>query len=120
MRLPRGRGPISAAVLGAVSRRTVLDQDALAGLISGLPDDVDVLTDDDLHLALWTLYELHYRGFDDVEEDREWDPGLIAARAVLEERLLAQVRLATEEWVRPALEGKGDVAERLFLLTETV
>jgi pyrroloquinoline quinone (PQQ) biosynthesis protein C len=120
MRLPRERGPLSAAVLGALSGRTELDEKAVAGLVHSLPDDVDVLTDDDFHLALWTLYELHYRGFDDAAEDGEWDPRLIAARGLLEERLLSEVRSATSEWVRPAMEARGGVAERLFALTETV
>jgi pyrroloquinoline quinone (PQQ) biosynthesis protein C len=120
MRLPRERGPLSSAVLGALSGRAELDPDTVAGLINDLPDDVDVLTDDDLHLALWTLYELHYRGFEDAPEDREWDPQLIGIRGVLEERLLAEVRFATSEWVHPSMEAKGDVAERLFALTDMV
>src|SRR4051794_7397759 len=120
MRLPRERGPLSAAVLGALSGGTQLDETALAELLDDLPDDVDILTDDDLHVALWTLYELHYRGFDDAPGDREWDPHLIAARGLLEERLLAEVRRVTSEWVQPALDSKGDVADRLFALTETV
>ena len=36
-------------------------------------------TDDDLQLSLAVCYELHYRGFDGVSEDWEWDPALIAA-----------------------------------------
>ncbi|MDX6327099.1 MAG: hypothetical protein QOK15_3453 [Nocardioidaceae bacterium] len=124
MRLPRERGPLSAAVLGALSGSAKRDEtpvaDVVAGLVDDLPDDVDVLTDDDFHLALWTLYELHYRGFEDAAEDGEWDPRLIAVRRVLEERLLSELRVATAEWVHPSLEAKGDVAERLFALTEMV
>jgi len=107
-------------VLGALSGRDELDVTAVAALVEGLPDAVDVLTDDDFHLALWTLYELHYRGFDDAAVDGEWDPRLIAVRGHLEDRLLAEVRVATSEWVHPALEARGDVADRLFALTETV
>jgi hypothetical protein len=120
MRLPGERGPLSGAVLGALSGRVELDETAVAGLIEDLPDDVDVLTDDDFHLTLWTLYELHYRGFEDAAGDHEWDPRFIAVRGLLEERLLSEVRFATSEWVHPSMEAKGDVADRLFALTEMV
>ena len=43
------------------------------------PDD-----DEDLHLALYCCYELHYRGFDNVDERWEWEPSLLALRATLE------------------------------------
>jgi hypothetical protein len=40
--------------------------------------------DADAQLALWTLYELTYRGFDGVPEELEWDPDLLRLRAELE------------------------------------
>lgn len=45
----------------------------------------DPLTDDDLQLALYLCYELHYRSFPGVDPEWEWDPGLLAIRAVLEQ-----------------------------------
>ena len=39
---------------------------------------------DDLQLALYCCYELHYRGFAAVPDDREWEPGLLALRRELE------------------------------------
>lgn len=45
---------------------------------------VDALADDDLQLALYCCYELHYRGFDGVDEGWEWEPSLLAFRAALE------------------------------------
>jgi hypothetical protein len=48
--------------------------------------------DDDLQVALWTLYELHYRGFEDVDPRREWDPDLIALRSGLEATFEEQLR----------------------------
>jgi hypothetical protein len=47
-----------------------------------LPDDP--LDDDDLQLALYLCYELHYRGLEGVPEEREWDPGILAIRRELE------------------------------------
>ena len=44
----------------------------------------DPIADDDLQLALYCLYELHYRGFAGVRPELEWDPVLLAFRATLE------------------------------------
>ncbi|GGT93841.1 hypothetical protein GCM10010272_43450 [Streptomyces lateritius] len=41
---------------------------------------------EDLQLALHLCYELHYRGFAEVSDDKEWDPDLLRLRALLEER----------------------------------
>jgi hypothetical protein len=111
---------MSAAVLSALSGHSALDTAALVEQVSTLPDTVDVLVDDDFHLALWTIYELHYRGFAGVSDDWEWDPELIRVRNAMEERLLAEYRFATSEWVHASLEAKGDVPSRLFALTELV
>jgi hypothetical protein len=46
--------------------------------------DLEVLTDEDFQLSLYLCYELHYRGLPGVDERWEWDPSLLAARAVLE------------------------------------
>jgi hypothetical protein len=47
---------------------------------------------EDLHLALYCCYELHYRGFAGVPDEREWDPDLLAARAALERVFLTALR----------------------------
>ena len=39
-----------------------------------LPEE-PVLTRD-TQLALWTIYELSYRGFDDVDDRLEWHPAI--------------------------------------------
>ncbi len=44
----------------------------------------DVLADDDLQLALYCCYELHYRSFRGVDPYWEWYPDLIEARGRLE------------------------------------
>jgi hypothetical protein len=43
-----------------------------------------VLADGDLQISLWSMYELHYRGFDEVDDGWEWEPSLIALRRRLE------------------------------------
>jgi hypothetical protein len=47
--------------------------------------------DDDLQLALYVCYELHYSGIDGVDERWEWSPSLLAFRALLEHRFEAAV-----------------------------
>ncbi len=58
-------------------------------------DGGDVCADGDLQLALWMLFELHFRGFDDMVGDREWDPDLLRVRQRLERCLEGQLREAT-------------------------
>jgi hypothetical protein len=92
MRLPKPRGPLSAA-LGAdllagapLSDRTRSAAETLAAQAA------DPLRDEDLQLSLAICYELHYRGFDGVDDGWEWDPGLLGVRALLEERHTAALR----------------------------
>lgn len=81
--LPRGRGPLSAAVVAALLGGALPD---------GLPVEDAEPCGEDLQLALYTLYELHYRGFAGVDDDLEWDPTLLALRARLEAVFLAALR----------------------------
>jgi hypothetical protein len=91
MRLPDPRGPLSGALFrdlisgSALSAGTVDTADRAAG-------GVGALTDDDVQIALAVCYELHYRGFDGVSEDWEWDPALVGLRARLEQRHLDALR----------------------------
>jgi hypothetical protein len=52
------------------------------------PADDDPLEGDDLHLALFLCYDLHYRTLPGVDEDLEWNPELLAFRASLERPFL--------------------------------
>ncbi|MER5484323.1 iron-containing redox enzyme family protein [Streptomyces sp. NPDC002812] len=47
---------------------------------------------EDLQLALYLLYELHYRGFEGVDDEREWDPDLLRLRQAMETRFLHALR----------------------------
>jgi heme oxygenase-like protein len=53
-----------------------------------LPGD-DPLSGEDSALALYALYELHYRGLPGVADGWEWEPSLIALRGALEMRFEA-------------------------------
>jgi heme oxygenase-like protein len=76
--LPTPRGPVSEQLIAALAD----PPGSLADVSVGAP--ADPLSDDDLHLALYVLYELHYRGSDAVDERWEWDLGALALRAGLE------------------------------------
>lgn len=69
--------------------------EALSGLRSAV-DGVPVADSDpcglDLQLALYICYELHYRGFADVDPEWEWHPDLLRLRAQLEQHFIADVR----------------------------
>jgi hypothetical protein len=119
MELPAARGPVSAAVLAALAGDGPVDEDRLVAAEGHLPDE-GLTTDDDVNLALHVLYELHYRGFEGVPAEREWDPALIRFRTSLEDRLLSEVRVAAAEHVQEALGASGDLPSRLFALTESV
>jgi Iron-containing redox enzyme len=78
-----------------------------------LRDVAEPLADDDLQLALYCCYELHYRGFDEVDPAWEWDPGLLALRARLEAVFEAGLTEALEGWAPPPADAASmDLALR--------
>ncbi|MFE9045396.1 iron-containing redox enzyme family protein [Streptomyces sp. NPDC012421] len=85
--LPPARGDLSAAVA-----------DRLRGRPGTLPGPGAVAAADpygeDVQLALHLGYELHYRGFAGVPDSAEWDPDLLALRALLERRFEEALREA--------------------------
>jgi hypothetical protein len=54
----------------------------------------DVLHDDDLQMALYLCYELHYSAIDGVDERMEWSPLVLMFRAALEEQFEGALRAA--------------------------
>ncbi|MEU1852318.1 iron-containing redox enzyme family protein [Streptomyces sp. NPDC019990] len=83
-RLPTPRGPLTRGVeayLRGVGRLPRLEDVARADVYG-----------EDLQLALYLCYELHYRGFAGVSPDHEWDPDLLRTRAALEHRFLSALR----------------------------
>ncbi|MBT2406499.1 iron-containing redox enzyme family protein [Streptomyces sp. ISL-87] len=86
--LPTGRGALSRAVIAALRG----EQDSLPDAWAVSPA---AAFGEDLQLALYVLYELHYRGFEGVDEALEWDPGLLRLRQALEDRFLTALRRET-------------------------
>ncbi|MEU0039213.1 iron-containing redox enzyme family protein [Streptomyces sp. NPDC006333] len=101
-RLVEGRGPLSKAVVTSLRTGT---PPAYAPDTVG---DVDPWGED-LQLALHLLYELHYRGFDGVDDDREWDPDLLRLRRHLENRFLDALRTALPDTPRTVAEAFAPV-----------
>ncbi|MDN4160387.1 iron-containing redox enzyme family protein [Nocardioides abyssi] len=83
MRLPKARGTLSEQLFTALREEP------------GTPVTIDAAVADDAEdraIALWASYELHYRGFEDVDDRWEWSPDLLRVRAGLEEVLEADLR----------------------------
>ncbi|MYW03801.1 iron-containing redox enzyme family protein [Streptomyces sp. SID3343] len=81
---PRERGPVSGAILAALGNPAGTGVGAAAA-------DADPFGDD-LQLALYVCYELHYRAFAEVDAAWEWDPDLLRVRAELEGAFLRALR----------------------------
>ncbi len=101
MRLPAARGALSEVVLDRLSGSPTDDLGAVP-CASG-PDDAAI--------TLWTLHELHYRGFDGVDDRWEWAPALMSVRATLEQDLEGDLR---SRYVAP--ERTDDLAADLFTM----
>ncbi|MET0557241.1 MAG: iron-containing redox enzyme family protein [Solirubrobacterales bacterium] len=99
MTLPTA-GPLSELVAELLARPASEAPEfaAVAAEAASQVDAVaDPLGDDDLQLALYLCFELHYRSFPGVDPDWEWSPALIAVRNELERCFFA----ALEEAVGP-------------------
>lgn len=84
--LPPARGPWTQGLLGLLSGATEAPPVPDRGAAQ------DVLADDDLQLALYLCYELHYAELDGVDERMEWSPPVLSLRAQLEGRFEAALR----------------------------
>jgi Iron-containing redox enzyme len=111
MRMPPARGPLSAWLAATLRRSPAATPAAVTA--PPVPDGSQAAwADEDLQLALWSCYELHYRGFEDVDEDWEWHPAVLALRGSLEQRWLTSLReLAGAHEARPAQAVPGALWE---------
>lgn len=96
MKPPSPRGNISALVLDIIAGTLDSQRQSLARvgpLVEGaVARTDDILYDDDLQLALFCLYELHYSSVDGAGDDWEWNPELLRARQVIESAFERRVR----------------------------
>ncbi len=105
--LPSPRGPISHAVIRALS-------DPTGGFSAPRVRTDDILTDEDFQLALYCCYELHYQGFSGVSDDWEWNPDLLKIRSELERAFEQSLHVALPDESRVA---PAEVSDVLWQLT---
>jgi hypothetical protein len=112
MALPLPRGPVSESLIALLTG----PEHALVGPLAvaateALATSDDLLVDDDLQLALFLMYELHYGGLEGVPDSWEWDPRLLAVRVPIEREFEEALRHTV---VQPF--ATRDVSEALFAL----
>jgi len=112
MALPLPRGPVSESLIALLTG----PEHALVGPLAvaateALAASDDLLIDDDLQLALFLMYELHYGGLEGVPDTWEWDPRLLAVRVPIEREFEEALRHTV---VQPF--ATRDVSEALFAL----
>ena len=106
--LPGVRGPWTDAVSALLDGS---QEAASTSLDAQTPRDV--LADDDLQMALYLCYEMHYSALVGVDDRMEWSPAILAFRAVLEDLFEAALR----ELV-PPVPTHGPVGEELQRLVQ--
>ncbi|WP_426245066.1 iron-containing redox enzyme family protein [Nocardioides sp. LHG3406-4] len=99
MILPKPRGELSAALFESLR--------ALPEAGMSVPASAD--SPEDAALSLWVLHELSYRGFDDVDDEAEWDPATLGVRRTLERDLEQRLR---DRW--PGHPGGGYSPDELL------
>ncbi|MGH3800326.1 MAG: iron-containing redox enzyme family protein, partial [Pseudonocardiaceae bacterium] len=104
--LPTARGPLSTAVLDALRGATA---------VPSWPAAIEQADPygEDLQLALYCCYELHYRGFAGVADELEWDPGLLGLRRDLERSFLTALRADVPGGTDVAAEVDALLVERV-------
>jgi len=105
--LPRPRGEVTERLFAALHKP---------------PHAVDPVTtpvaDEDLHLALYCCYELHYRGFEGVDDRWEWEPSLLALRAGLERQFEAELHALVGRPGEPPVPTEVDALLRELMLAD--
>jgi hypothetical protein len=111
--LPNARGELTERLLGLLTRPV----HPLCALDVAVP--ADPLGDDDLQLALYLCYELHYRGLPGVADGWEWEPSLLALRRDLEACFDAELRARVPTPPAPAAPEEMDLALRAVAEADT-
>jgi hypothetical protein len=101
LKLPSPRGAVSELL-----------SECLIRPVHALPPAPEPTDDEDLHLALYLCYELHYRGVAGVDDDWEWEPTLLALRRELEREFEAELRARVPRDDTPVAAQDMDLALR--------
>lgn len=115
----RPRGAISLELLSILGSPLGHCNHNPARLVDSIREAVtktpDVVTDDDLQLVLFILYGLHYGDVIETDGDWEWNPSLLTARALIEQKFEHALR---DRIALPALpmSRSADIAAALFEL----
>jgi hypothetical protein len=111
--LPEARGELTEVLLGRLTRpvHRLRAPDLAIG--------PDPLADDDLQLALYLCYELHYRGLPGVADEWEWEPSLLGLRRELEACLEATLRARVPVPPAPERPEEMDLALRAVAEADT-
>lgn len=106
MRVPEPRGPLSAQVM-----------ETLTSPVHRVVHHPEIgehsLTDNDLHLALYICYELHYTALDGVDPAWEWEPSLLEFRRAMEDAFEKELAVTV-----PAARSEDDIASTLRTLAD--
>ncbi|MGN6201147.1 MAG: iron-containing redox enzyme family protein [Solirubrobacterales bacterium] len=95
--LPAPRGQLSERLFAALEGEPGVGLEATETV-----EAADPIADEDLQLALYVAYEIHYTGIHGVDEGWEWEPSLLGFRAELERPF----EMAVAELVEPADEAE--------------
>ena len=107
-RLPRVRGPVTGILLEVLRCAPGMPVE-----LPALRATPALLADDDVQLALYLCYELHYGELEGVDDDWEWDPGLLAFRAVLERAFETALRATVAQPAAVQPSQLSDALQRL-------
>src|SRR4051794_22939679 len=112
---PRGAmsGPVCAILDGDADAAGDSVEELEREALRPLADVEDPLDDEDLQLALYLCFELHYRGLPGADPDLEWSPSLVALRNVLDRAFMDALESAVGPG--PAVDP-GTVGDLLFRL----
>ncbi len=108
-----GSGPALPTARGPISEGLLLFLKGEASSLEPASPLSTALSDDDVQLALYAIYELHYRGFAGVPAELEWDPGLVALRLRLESEFAAELEAVVP---RRVAVKPDQVGETLFAM----
>ncbi|MHB8657336.1 MAG: iron-containing redox enzyme family protein [Solirubrobacteraceae bacterium] len=106
--LPDARGPLSENLFAVLLAEPDTEIELRRGDLPSNP-----LHDDDLQLALYIAYELHYARLDRVDERWEWAPSLLRLRAELEQAFLEAVAELVPEPTEEELASVGHALQRI-------